>query len=136
MGEKMKMNKYIGKFRVLAPLTKKGEFTDNYDDTYIENSNGFQIYRYDNQTLALYVPTTHHSKKMAIELYPYLTPKSKLHAELDDLTGENIFYFYEKYINKVAPIIKPKTKGKDINPRSKKNLKPKDNFIKHVCFFG
>ena len=124
------MQKYVGTYRVHQTQDDNGEFTDNHDDTYIKCKNGMVVYRYNDEILALEIPKSPTANKMKDELWDYLTELTKSEITYDieqssqgSLSGENVFYFYEKFMDEVAKVIIPKTQGKGMNPRSKRNKK-------------
>ena len=124
------MDKYIGKYRVKAPIDNGGNFTSNKDDTYVECVNNCQIYRYNDDILALYCPGNRFANKLRKLLSEFLTKDCKLEIERNlngrnSLEGEQTFYFFEKYIDEVAKIVKARTSGARIKPQSKKNLRKK-----------
>ena len=135
------MDKYIGKYRVKAPVDSNGNFTNNKNDTYVECVNKCQMYRYNNDILALYCPGNRFANKLRQSLSKFLTKDCKLEMDQNlnsrnSLEGEQTLYFFEKYIDEVAEIAKARTSGARIKPWSKKNIKknkvnsysPKDEF--------
>lgn len=117
------MKNYVGRFRVRSPKKNDGTFTENLDDTYVVCKNNVEMYRYNDNILALYIPTARTSNKLQKELWHYLTNETKemITYEIkrdNKLSGEWVFYFEEKYIDLIAKMIKPKIGGAKINPRS------------------
>jgi hypothetical protein len=108
--------KFVGRFRVFQEITlDDGEPTSNKYDNYIKFRTG-QIYRYNKNTLALLLNTSH--------------AKSTIIPELENLgvnftialdgTQEGIFHFSETQLDTVVSVVKPMTKGRNISPRSKR----------------
>lgn len=133
--EKQGMNNYIGQYRVRTPIDTNGEFTDNFDDTYIKGRRGIEVYRYDNTLLAIYIPNKTITRNVYNQLKQYLTPDTIQQIEIDinsnNMGNEYILYFEEKYFqdpqtNRLfKETLNLETQGSKITPRSIKNL-PRD----------
>ncbi len=111
------MHKYINKYRVLQEInleTKKP--TTNNSDTFLICKNNIQIFRYDKDNLSIYFPTTNSRLK-----YEPLLKKFKIEL-LSDGDFESTFLFKEINFLEVAEIVKPQTKGKSIDPKSKQTV--------------
>lgn len=123
------MNKYVGKYRVRTKIDKENNFSENQDDTYIRGKNHSEVYRYGDNIIAIYFPSSIFANKFQKQFYKFLTPESQAYIESeqnkDDLTGEQVFYIHEKYLNEVSDFLSLETFGAKIKPRSIKNL-PKD----------
>ena len=133
--EKQGMNNYIGQYRVRTPIDTSGEFTDNFDDTYIKGRKGIELYRYTDALLAIYIPNKTISRNVYNILKPYFTPETIKLMDDDiasnNMSNEYIFYLEEKYfqdpqINRLfKETLNLETQGSKIPPRSIKNL-PRD----------
>ena len=142
--EKQGMNNYIGQsgancdslqYRVRTPIDYNGEFTDNFDDTYIKGRRGIELFRYSDTLLAIYIPNKTITRNVYNQLKQYLTPQTieQLETDISDnnMGNEYILYFEEKYfqdpqINKLfKETLNLETQGSKIPPRSIKNL-PRD----------
>lgn len=133
--EKQGMNNYIGQYRVRTPIDHNGEFTDNFDDTYIKGRKGIELYRYTDTLLAIYIPNKTISRNVYNILKQYFTPETiksmDYDIESDNMSNEYIFYLEEKYfqdpqINRLfKETLNLETQGSKISPRSIKNL-PRD----------
>lgn len=118
------MYKYVGRFRVRNQIYLNGKTSENHDDTFVKCNNGIEMYSYNKEVLALYVPTPNRSIKLFNLFNQYLTEetKSKIGHEINNsntgsLSGEHVLLFYEKYIDEIVKIIKPEIKGKNIIPK-------------------
>jgi len=107
------LKKYIGIYRVFPEVClDSGKPSTNQDDTYLKCKNNNQIYRYNKNTLAILFTSTKSKNK-------YLPDIEKLKVKIRLLSEgnfESIYLFPEKDLAKVASILKPQTKGKNINP--------------------
>lgn len=129
------MNNYIGQYRVRTPIDTSGEFTDNFDDTYIKGRRGIELFRYSDTLLAIYIPNKTISRNVYNILKQYFTPETiksmDPDIESDNMSNEYIFYLEEKYfqdpqINRLfKETLNLETQGSKIPPRSIKNL-PRD----------
>lgn len=121
------LEKYVGKYCVRAeldPITNdipkdtNGKIFDSFEDLYIPCSKGIIKHTYENNLLALYIlekPATGSSVKKKFDEYGLWYR--------DESFGEDtLLFFNESDLNKVAKIVKPKTKGKNISPFSKRAL--------------
>ncbi len=119
------MHKYIGIYRVFQSVdydTKKSSC--NSDDTFLICKNNVEIFRYDEDNLVIYFPTTNSRKKFISEL-----KKSKIKLTLFcEGDFESTYLFNEKDMLKVCNIVKPQVKGKNIHPNSKSSIK---KLVKH-----
>jgi hypothetical protein len=122
------INKYIGKYRVFQEIDlESGKASKNTDDTYLKTKYKSQIYRYDDNTLAILFVTS----KSPINILPQLK-KLNINVEmLSEGDSESIYLFDEKDIKKVASILKPQIKGKNISSKSVKTSKKlmKENVV-------
>lgn len=133
--EKQGMNNYIGQYRVRTPIDTNGEFTDNFDDTYIKGRRGIEVYRYTDTILAIYIPNKTITRNVYNQLKQYLTSVTIQQIESDinnnNMGNEYILYFEEKYFQDetIGKLFKEtlnlETQGSKISPRSIKNL-PRD----------
>jgi len=121
------LEKYVGTYRVLPyldttvndfPKNEKGGIDESFDDLYIPCSRGIIKHTYRPYYLCWYtdkITTGRNVRKefdeKGIEVYDY-----------EETSSEVLIYFDDKYMKKVATIVKPKTIGKGISPFSKRNL--------------
>lgn len=108
------MLKYRGQFRVFMPKTKDGNFTTNDDDTYLKCKSNTEIYRYNENTLAIYFQSVIYAKnriKDLLDLGVHLT-------KFMQGSNESIYLFPESQIELVAEILKPTIKGKNKSPKA------------------
>lgn len=110
------MLKYRCKYRVVCEYDRRN-LEPLKEDVYIYCSNGGQIYRIDENTLAYYRENGTTSKILFDKL-----DEAKVEYE-NRTNGELLFYFAEKDIDKVALIISARTRGASYPPWSKRNLK-------------
>lgn len=116
-GGKFYLLKYVGRFRVFQEITLDGKPSPNKHDNYIKFRTG-NIYRFDKNTLALLLNTSH-AKNTII---PELENKGVKFTVLNDGDFEGIYLFSEKQIDIVTSVVKPQTKGRNISPKSKKTV--------------
>ena len=129
------MNNYIGQYRVRTPIDTAGEFTDNFDDTYIKGRKGIETFRYSDTLLAIYIPNKTITRNVYNQLKQYFTSETieQLEADISDnnMGNEYILYFEEKYFQDPTTnrlfkeTLNLETQGSKIPPRSIKNL-PRD----------
>lgn len=105
------MDKYVGQYRVI--IEKDIRTGENLENTYIKCKHGGQIYRYNDNILVAYIPSTVIGKRLVEEL------KYKL-IKYDYGNKEYRLYFKEEYINEFAETMKASTQGKDIKPGNKR----------------
>jgi len=120
------MNKYVGTYRVRPELyfdDVKEEICVS-PETYIDCYRDVEIYRYDRNLLAMQCPNVafFNARVQKLEKEKYW------HSVLDTDDG-GIIYFREVDFDKIqgmkigkGEFIKPKTSGKNIDPKSKKNI--------------
>lgn len=96
-----------------------GKPSKNNDDTFLKCKYNSEIYRYNEDTLALYLTSTNTANNVIPKLKE-AGVKLTLHIEGDT---EYIYLFPEKDIDKVAAIMKPQIKGKNIQAKSKKTAR-------------
>jgi hypothetical protein len=109
------MLSYRNKYRVVSEFDRT-TLQPNKEDLYIYCSNGGQIFRYNNDTLAYY-------RNGVLS--------SKLISKLDELKinyqnktqSEVLIYFDEKDLDKLVEVFNIRTSGASISPYSQKNLK-------------
>jgi len=126
------LEKYVGKYRVLAPYDtgtedfprdESGSIDESFDDMYIPCSKGEirgTAFNDDRELLAWYTTSGQQGRnvfKEVKEKYPKI-------ALIEDDCGSYDYYFYfeAKDINKIATVVKPRTNGAKIKPFSDKNL--------------
>ena len=111
------MRHYIGTYRVFPAVDlETGKASSNKDDTYLKTKYKSQIYRHTKSKLALLLTTGNSIKNVPPQL-EQAGVKLILHFDGD---CEAIYLFSEKDMDKVAKIMKPQVKGKDIPPESVK----------------
>lgn len=125
------LEKYTGKYRVLAyydvdtkdfPRDSNGEIDSSFDDLYIPCKKGIITHTYDdfdNLTLCIYDKRPSVAKSIFEEIikkYP------DIDAQLVLSGNDSFIYFYDKDINKIASIVKPKTSGAKIKWNDSRNL--------------
>jgi hypothetical protein len=101
------------------PIDKYGRPTHNEDDTYIKGRYKTEVYRYNNDTLAVQFITTTSAKITIIKL-------TKLGIELKKFGQgdyESVYFISENDIDKVNSILKFQTKGAKISPKSKRTVR-------------
>lgn len=114
------MQKYIGTYRVFHAIDlNAGRASSNDNDTYLKGKYNTEIYRYDDDTLAIYFVATNtvnnvlpKLQELGVHLTKYLEGDS-----------ESIYLFPEKDIHKVHTILKFQTKGKNIQSKSIKTAR-------------
>ena len=136
------LEKYIGKYRVRAPLdedtqnfplTEDGFLDPSFDDLYIRCKRGGRIvHSYRRLTgdaiLAWYYEGAKKGNRVVAEIREKYSEK-ELWLEVDDECGSDfLMYFKDSDFSKIAPFLKPETYGASIRPYSKKNV-PKANNI-------
>jgi len=107
------MHKYIGTYRVFQAIDNDGKAKNN-DDTFLKCKYDSQIYRWDNKTLALYLTSTNTDNNVM----PKLKKEGVVFTPYIEGDGEYVYFFPEEYIKKVASIMKPQIKGKNVSPKS------------------
>ena len=129
------LEKYVGTYRVLAPIdldTKdfpkddKGHIIDSFDDLYIPCTKGIIKHSYIPRYLVWYTNKINLGRKMKLR---FESNKIDI-AKYEETDGDILIWFDEKELKKVASLVKPKTVGKGINPYSARNLND-DNKIKY-----
>lgn len=144
------LNRYIGKYRVVATLDTEGNFTENKDDIYIRCRNFRQkrykgeytrceISHYGQSVLCAYIPSTQKGNSIVRILksiekgnIDYLDDKDKILKLCNlndkiirwtDFTDNEVeIYFHSKYIDIIAYLCSAQTSGASIRPFSVKNL--------------
>jgi hypothetical protein len=127
------MNNYVGKYRVKPELyydDKKQEVRVS-PETYLDCYHKVEIFRFDKDTLAMKCPNTSFFNARVRKM-----KSASIWHEVLDTDDGGIIYFREKDFEKLHEIkigksqfFKCKISGKNINPKSKKNIpkKYKDN---------
>ena len=123
------MIEYKNRYRVVGELyldkiKNKVCVSDAY---YVPCYGGIQIYRYDENTLAIYLPNV-----SAFNARVRILNSTKIKFTTEDFDDCGIIYFAEKDLAKILKLkvgksdfIKPVTKGKNIAPQSVKNIPQK-----------
>lgn len=107
-------DKYVGTYRVFQAINLDGTLSKNEDDTYLKCKYNTQVYRYNKDTLAILFVANRTVKNML----PVLK-KAGVHLRLHTKGDyESTYLFPEEELEKLAKIMKPITKGKNIKPNS------------------
>lgn len=108
------MLKYRGQYRVVNEIDKSGK---PCEFTFVPCSikKGSNICRHSDNVLNLYIPSVKIGNRLLSE-YPKIF---KLFLQGDE---ETVLLFAETDMDIVAGIVKARTKGSNISPRSKRNL--------------
>lgn len=134
MSKQVGMNKYIGKYRVRQQYDVNNEWTSNEEDTFVLCRGDVQLYRWNDNTLAIYFPEgkTQTANKIFKSHIQYLDAdyKRSVKQSLKDngltsiggLAYEHIMLIEEKHLDKFEKTIFPQTINKKLKPMSKKNL--------------
>lgn len=118
---------YLGKYYIFHEVDYDGNPTDNRDATYLQCRYKSQIYRFDEDTLAIDFMTTNSANIIISELR-----KEKIKIKkFSEGSSESTYLFSEKKIDKVAKIMKPRKKGKNIQMKGlrDRNLKDKQKYL-------
>lgn len=107
------------------PREFNGQFADN--DIYIDCANKVQICSYGHGILELYCPSIGRGRNIIKAIRE--TFQEEIILDYKETDFEVIFKFHAKHLEKLVPIVKPKTSGADISPFSSKNL-PKNKTYK------
>ena len=122
------LENYVGKYRVLpeldldtndVPRDERGCIDSTYDDLYIPCKRGYIKNTAEAPYLCWFSDTISVGKNVKKEFEERKIPIYKY----DEFSSEVLIWFEDKYMSKVASIVKPKTNGKNIKPFSKRNLK-------------
>ena len=131
------LEKYVGKYRVLAhydidtqdfPRDESGEIDSTFDDLYIPCKKGIITHTYDdfdNLVFCVY------DKRPSVvkSIYEEINKKyPDIDIQLIINGNDGYIYFYDKDINKIASIVKPKTSGAKIKWSDNRNL-PKIEYV-------
>lgn len=115
------INKYIGKYRVFAPLIlDTGKSTPNLDDTYLKGKAGTEVYVHEGSTLAIYFPKGKSTANTVLPKFDELGIEYELYI---DGELESIYLINEKDLHKAHSILKFQTKGAKIKPSSVKTAR-------------
>lgn len=110
------MIKYVGKYRVLAPLDQRtNKITTNKNDTYLLGKYNIQVYRWNKDTLCIYFPTGNSATNIVLPQLDQIGVKYKLYIDAD---GESIYKVRESDIDKLHSVLHFQIKGKNVNPFS------------------
>lgn len=107
-------DKYVGTYRVFQAINLDGTLSKNEDDTYLKCKYNTQVYRHNKDTLAILFVANQTVRNM-LPVLKKAGVHLQLHTEGDN---ESIYLFPEKDLKKLAKIMKPLTKGKNIKPNS------------------
>jgi hypothetical protein len=134
MSKQVGMNKYIGKYRVRQQHDVNDEWTSNEEDTFVLCRGNIQLYRWNDNTLAIYFPigkmqTANTIFKSHIQYldadYKRSVKQSLKDNDLNSIGGlalEHIMLIEEKHLDKFEKTIFPQTSNRKLKPTSKKNL--------------
>ena len=124
------MQKYIGTYRIRPQLTSDNELTDNKDDVFIRGKNHTQVYRYNDNTLAIYFPHSQFAKKIYNKYKTYMIET----FDEEDFTGEIVLYINEEFFHEIAAELNLETNGARISPFSIKNIPREKNTYNAINF--
>lgn len=116
------MRKYIGRFRVFAPIDlRTGKSTANEDDTYLLATKvKAEVYRYSDNEIAIYFTT---GVSGTNKILPQLFNLGIDYRLFIDGEYEKVYIVDEKHINELHKIMVFQTKGKNIRPESVKTAR-------------
>lgn len=124
--------RYKGTYRLKAPYDlrnnqygRKLNGTLEDIDVYIDCQHGNKIFHYGRSILQAYIPSLirgHNILKKLEELYG-----QDIVSDVEESDSEVLFKFNAKDIDRIIPLLKPKTSGAGISPFSSKNL-PKTKY--------
>ena len=118
------IDKFKGKYRILAPICSDGDFpkelngTYSTNDLYIKCGNKIMVYHIGGQTLECYIPSKGRGRNLVRAINEELPNTIYNVVETDE---EVLFNFKSEYMDSLAPYLKPQTLGADISPWSSKN---------------
>lgn len=125
--------RYKGTYRLKAPYDfrnnqygRKLNGTLEDIDVYIDCQHGNKVFHYGRSILQAYIPSLirgHNVLKKLTELYG-----QDIVSDIEESDSEVLFRFNAKDIEKIIPLLKPRTNGSGISPFSSKNL-PKTKYI-------
>ena len=125
--------RYKGTYRLKAPYDlrnnqygRKLNGTLEDIDAYIDCQHGNKVFHYGRSILQAYIPSLirgHNVLKKLTELY-----RQDIVSDIEESDSEVLFRFNAKDIEKIIPLLKPRTNGSGISPFSSKNL-PKTKYI-------
>ena len=125
--------RYKGTYRLKAPYDlrnnqygRKLNGTLEDIDVYIDCKHGNKVFHYGRSILQAYIPSLirgHNVLKKLTELYG-----QDIVSDIEESDSEVLFRFNAKDIEKIIPLLKPRTNGSGISPFSSKNL-PKTKYI-------
>lgn len=116
------IQKYIGTYRVFASpdLTTKKTST-NENDTFLKAKHGIQVYRQDEDILAIYFPGGKNTYTLDTVLQlENAAVNLSLHIDGDK---ESVYLVPEESINKIHQIVKFSKQGKNVKPTSIKTAR-------------
>lgn len=105
------IKKFVGQYRVFLQKYLNGKPSKNQYDTYLLHKTG-QIYRYSENTLALFLNSTQSKNKYI----PILDENNIKYKEFISGESEYIFHFPEKQLPTVAKIVNVQRKFKNEFP--------------------
>ena len=121
------LEKYVGKYRVLAdlnpdtedfPRDAEGKIPDTFEDLYIACGKGEIRHTYEPGILCWRILD---KPRTGYNVYEELKSK-KLKVEFDDCGSDVQIFFDEADLDKVAKVVRARTAGAKIKPFSPKNL--------------
>ena len=125
------LEKYTGKYRVLPyydielenfPRNEDGSIDDSFDDLYIPCRKGIITHSYDDFDQLVFC-VYDKRPSVAKSIYEDILKKyPNIDVKLVNEGNDSYIYFYDKDINKVANIVKPKTSGAKIKWDDNRNL--------------
>ena len=126
------LEKYHGKYRVLSdydlvtldwPRDSNGEIDESFDDLYIPCKKGIIRHTYDDYDL-LALCFYNKSASVVNKVYDEIKKKHpEVNLRIDEQGRDWFIYFYDKDLDTIADIIKPRTSGARIKWNAKSNKK-------------
>ena len=125
--------RYKGTYRLKVPYDlrnnqygRKLNGTLEDIDVYIDCQHGNKVFHYGRSILQAYIPSLirgHNVLKKLTDLYG-----QDIVSDIEESDSEVLFRFNARDIEKIIPLLKPRTNGSGISPFSSKNL-PKTKYI-------
>lgn len=126
------LERYHGKYRVMSdydletldwPRDDKGKIDDSFEDLYIPCKKGVIKHCYDDYDL-LVLCFYDKNESVSKKVYDEIKAKYKdINIRYEKDGRDQFIYFYDKDLDRVAKIIKPRTSGKGIKWKAKSNQK-------------
>ncbi len=126
------LEKYHGKYRVLSdydlntldwPRDDNGKIEESFEDLYIPCKKGVIKHTYEDYdmlVLCFYDKNESVSKKIYDEIKSVCNPS---YLKYEKFGRDQFIYFYDKDLDSIAKVIKPRVSGKGIKWKAKSNKK-------------